>query len=554
MKPTSFIPCFILSVGLAAMAGDSTTGVISTVAGNGTQGSSGDGGPATSAQLSGIAAIAVDSAGNIYIADNLANAIRKVSPDGVISTALGASGGLRYPTDIVVDAVGNLYFADLEPDDGWFVRGRVVKMTPAGLISTIGDSIFATDGWPTAVVADSVGNVYIGYATLWDKPSAIYKVSPEGMVSTVCPAPADLPVGLALDFAGNLYISAVSVNAGPSGIWKLDLEGRMRQVFNSSNALGVAVDSKGNLFVSEIAYTSRIWRVTPDGASSIVAGNGTSGFSGDGGPATSAQLNFPASIAIDKEDNLLIGDDKNFRVRKVVLSSPIWKTETFFAHVAVGGGYTTTVTLTNTGDSPISGSLILTDSQGQPLTASVAGAGAGSSFPVFVAPAGTMFLSINPVGPGDPLKCGWATVFTSGGVPNGVATYHLASGGATQAVAGVPPSQPMQYATIPIDDDASQGRVTAYAVANPTSQNLVIKLALVDQDGQVVDDSVTFTLAPKQQIARHVNRDLARPQFKGSMVLRAQEGGSFVAVALRQYQKLFTVVPIISGKASRVPD
>ncbi len=201
-----------------------------------------------------------------------------------------------------------------------------------------------------------------------------------------------------------------------------------------------------------------------------------------------------------------------------------------------------------------SGSLILTDSQGQPLTVSVAGVGAGSSFPVSIAPGGTTFLSINPVGAQDSLKTGWATIATSGGVLNAVATLHLMAGGVTQATAGILPSQPMRYATIPIDDDSSQGRLTAYAVANPTSQKLVIKLALVDQDGQVVDDSVTFTLEPKQQSGRYFLGDMARPQFKGSLVLRAQEGGSFIAVALRQYQTLFAVVPVISGKASRVPD
>lgn len=509
MKPTSFIPCFILSVALAAMAGDSTTGVISTVAGNGTQGSSGNGGPATLAQLNGITDIAIDTAGNLYIAES--NAIRKVSPDGVISTVPGAPGG-----DIAVDAAGNIY-SNPDSDSG------IVKITPTGAVSMIASSIIDDPGWEylSGLVNDSAGNVYFSYVRLF-LGTSIYRVNADGTVAIVGSTPGEDYLA-AVDSAGKLYFDG----------------------FGNS----LAVDSRGNLFISESGEMPRIWKVTPNGTTSVVAGNGTKGFSGDGGSATSAQLNSPVSIVIDNEGNLLIADSDNFRVRKVT-----WGTETFFAHVAVGGGYSTTVTLTNTGDSTISGSLMLTDSQGQPLTASVAGAGAGSSFPVFIAPAGTMFLSINPAGPGDPLKCGWITVFTSGGVPNGVATYLLTSGGVNQVVAGVPPSQPMQYATIPIDDDAGQGRLTAYAVANPTSQNLVIKLALVDQDGQVVDDSATIALAPKQQIARHLNRDLARPQFKGSMVLRAQEGGSFVAVALRQYQTLFTVVPVISGKASRVPD
>ncbi len=89
MKYCAVIGCIIMCFGAAAIASDSTTGVISTVAGNGTRGLSGDGGPATSAQLSVIAGIAVDSAGNLYIADQVAKNIRKVSPDGVINTAVG---------------------------------------------------------------------------------------------------------------------------------------------------------------------------------------------------------------------------------------------------------------------------------------------------------------------------------------------------------------------------------------------------------------------------------------------------------------------------------
>ena len=102
MKSYLVIACLVIFVALAAFAGDSTQGVISTVAGTGTQGSSGDGGPATLAQLNGIADIAVDTAGNLYIAES--NAIRKVSPDGVISTVLVGSGG-----EIAVDSGGNIY-------------------------------------------------------------------------------------------------------------------------------------------------------------------------------------------------------------------------------------------------------------------------------------------------------------------------------------------------------------------------------------------------------------------------------------------------------------
>ncbi len=230
---------------------------------------------------------------------------------------------LTRPNGVAVDAEGNLYIGVSLPDDEeWFNRGRVIKMTPRGGISTVGDSIFATDGWPTAVVADSVGNVYIGFATLWvDKPSAICKVSPDGTVSLLVSFvpwwAGPTPTGLALDSAGNLYISAVSVNNGPSGIWKVDPQGWMTQVFESSNASGVAVDSMGNLFIAEKGEKPRIWMVRPDGTTEVVAGNGTKGFSGDGGPATLAQLNDPTSVAVDKLGNILVGDSGNLRIRKI---------------------------------------------------------------------------------------------------------------------------------------------------------------------------------------------------------------------------------------------
>lgn len=530
--PAATILCLSIPVGLAVMAGDSVPGIISTVAGNGSQGSSGDGGPATSAQLDRIGDIAVDTAGNLYIAEP--NAIRKVSPDGIISTVPGAPAG-----DIAVDAAGNIYVHD---------PGSIVKITPAGAVSTLADVGYV--GWGfyayfAGLFNDSAGNVYFAYSESFNPDSTIYKVNADGTAVLIGYAPAEIN-GLAVDSAGNLYASDCF------NVWKVDPQGRTTRLFTSSSLVYCgAVDSRGNLFIAEEGENPRIWRVTPNGTTSIVAGDGTKGFSGDSGPATSAQLSSSVSIAIDNEDNLLIGDGDNYRVRKVVLATA---SEAFFAHVTVGGGYSTTVTLTNTGDTACFGILILTDSQGQPLDASGADVGAGSSFPVSIASAGTTSVSINPVSPGDPLRSGWATVAASGGVLSGVATWHVVTGGVVQAAAGVLASQPTRYATIPVDDDFSQGYLTAYAVANPTSQNLFIKLALVNEDGKVVDDSVTFTLAPKQHTARFLYQDVARSQFKGSIVLRAQEGGSFVAVALKYYHSLFTVIPVIPGKASSVPD
>jgi hypothetical protein len=119
---------------------------------------------------------------------------------------------------------------------------------------------------------------------------------------------------------------------------------------------------------------------------------------------------------------------------------------------------------------------------------------------------------------------------------------------------GVLQSQPLQYATIPVDNDTSQSKQMVYAIANPSNQNIAIKLALVGQDGTVVDDTVTVTLLPGQQIARYLWQDLARTNFKGSLVLRGQSGATFIAVALVEKQGLLTVIPLVSGKAPGVPN
>ncbi len=118
---------------------------------------------------------------------------------------------------------------------------------------------------------------------------------------------------------------------------------------------------------------------------------------------------------------------------------------------------------------------------------------------------------------------------------------------------GVVPSQPLQYLTILVDNDVSQGKQVAYAIANPSGQNIILKLALVDQSGTVVDDTATIPLGPGQQVARYLWQDVPRTNFKGSLVLRGQSGATFVAVALADRQGFLTVIPPVSGKAPGVP-
>jgi uncharacterized protein (TIGR03437 family) len=331
-----------------------SNGTITTVAGNGVPGFSGDNGPATSAELELPHGIALDSTGNLYIADYGNNRIRKVS-NGVITTfagngAFGFSGDngpaaaaeLYQVFTLAVDAAGNLYIGDLG-------NGRIRKIS-SGVITTVagngpggfsgdnGSAASAQLSGPEAAAVDSAGNLYIADRN----NNRVRKVS-GGVITTVAGAgptgfnrggfsgdngPAanaqlNLPVGVAVDSAGNLYI------AGSQRIRKVSngiittFAGNGTQGFSGDNGpaasaqlygpSAVAVDSAGNLYMVD---NSRIRKVS-NGIITTVAGNGTAGFSGDNGPATSAELNDPGGVAVDSAGNLYIADTENQRIRKV---------------------------------------------------------------------------------------------------------------------------------------------------------------------------------------------------------------------------------------------
>jgi len=264
-----------------------STGIITTVAGkHWTRGSSGDGGPATAATLFAPSGVALDSSGNIYIADEGSERTRKVTAStGIISTVAGngtsgysGDGGqgtaaeLNYPTGVAVDSSGNLYISDL-------FNNRIRKVTAAtGIITTFagnGTAGYSGDGgqataaelnYPTGVAVDSSGNLYIGA----NNDFAIRKVTAStGVITTV---------------AGN-------GTAGYSG------DGGQATAAELSSPYGVASDSNGNIYIADA--NNNVRRVIAStGIITTVAGNGTGGYSGDGGQATAAELNQPWGVAI----------------------------------------------------------------------------------------------------------------------------------------------------------------------------------------------------------------------------------------------------------------
>ena len=307
-----------------------TNGVITTFAGGGA--ASEDNIPATSAQLSGLGGVAVDSSGNVYIASDYR--IRKVS-GGVITTVAGnatagfsgdngpaTSAQLNLTLGITVDSGGNLWIADSN-------NGRIRKVS-GGVINTVagngtccnpplGDNGPATSAQledPSGVAVDSAGNLYIAC-------NPTRKVS-GGVITTV----AGASTGVAVDLAGNLYIAdlggisisklaggVIAVVAGRAPAPGIGDNGPATSAALSSNAFGLAVDSAGNVYIGD-AGNNRTRKVS-NGVITTVAGNGTQGFSGDNGPAIAAELSVPNAVAADSAGNLFVSDYGNNRIRDV---------------------------------------------------------------------------------------------------------------------------------------------------------------------------------------------------------------------------------------------
>jgi uncharacterized protein (TIGR03437 family) len=281
---------------------------ITTVAGNNTQGYRGDGSVATSAELNSPAAVALDSSGNLYIADRANNCIRKVAAgaNGKISTfagvcasagAIGGDGGpaasanFSAPTGLAFDHAGNLYVADL-------LNQVVRQITPGGTISTVagtGQYPFNGDGGPATatdlnqpfgLAVDASNDVYISDS----QNHCVRVLTPDGNIHIV---------------AGTGGASGYSGDGGPA------IKAKLNQ------PLGIALDRAGNLYIAD-AGNNVIRMVATDGTISTIAGNGKSGYSGDGQPATSAQLNKPEAVAVDAGGGIYISDYFNNRVREVV--------------------------------------------------------------------------------------------------------------------------------------------------------------------------------------------------------------------------------------------
>jgi len=293
-------------------------GTISTLAGDGLPGFRGDGGPASAARLNTPYGIAVDNAGNLYIADLGNNRVRKIGTDGTITTVSGTDKFLA-PRNVALDAAGNLYVSEF---GGHRVRRVAVVHGTITTIAGTGNAGFAGDGgsaktaelnYPAGLAFDSAGNLYIADSS----NNRVREILVSGMITTVLgtgdpgatlPNQLNVPTGLAIDSAGNLDVA----DSGNQRIQQLAPAGAIQTLPGAGRDL--AADSKGDVF---LASGSQVFELSPSLKLSTIAGGGSYLFGGDGGPATSARLNSPVGIAVDSKGGLYIADQRNSRVRMV---------------------------------------------------------------------------------------------------------------------------------------------------------------------------------------------------------------------------------------------
>ncbi len=283
-----------------------TPGVLSTFAGTGTAGETGNGGPAALAALNGPVRSIFDNSGNLYIADTGNNVVRKITPTGTISLFAGTGSAnhtgdngramlaaINAPRDVAIDSLGNIYILEAGTNDIRRVDTTGVITTCAGVPSTTanptsGDGGAATAAYlnsPRAIAIDSSNNLYIAEYN----GQVIRKVTTAGIISTI---------------AGT---AGVAGSTGDGGAAKAALIG---------GPYTLAFDAGGNLYLAEVG-SNKIRKISTSGIITLAAGTGATGYAGDGSAAIAASMGSPRGLAIDAGGTIYLGDTGNFVVRKI---------------------------------------------------------------------------------------------------------------------------------------------------------------------------------------------------------------------------------------------
>ena len=344
-------------------------GNVTTIAGDGTQGYSGDGGPATVSVTNLPTGIAIDNAGNIYFSEITNSVVRKIATDGTISTVAGMVGNLNFsgdggqattatlnfPQGLAVDASGNLYIADRQ-------NQRIRKVDANGIITTVagnGNEGDAGDGGQATtaelnnsqhIAVDNAGNIYISD---WQN-NKIRKVATDGIITTIAgtgnyafsgdggaatSAELKSPSGIVVDASGNVYFSdrnnyrvrkidtngIITTIAGIGGFQPFSGDGGLATDAELYQPSGLTLDSSGNIYIVD-SNNQRIRKITTDGIINTIIGTGSTGigaggFNGDDMPGTDTRLNSPSGVAVDGAGNIYITDYNNQRIRKLAAST-----------------------------------------------------------------------------------------------------------------------------------------------------------------------------------------------------------------------------------------
>ncbi|HVW12580.1 MAG TPA: NHL repeat-containing protein [Mucilaginibacter sp.] len=350
MKKTSLFPLIVITL-LFACGKKNNSPAVSTLAGTGTMGAvDGKGAEASFGNPMGVA---VDSAGNVYVADSRNDKIRKITPDGAVTTLAGngkdgsadgqsGSASFFFPVALAAGTDGSVYVADTH-------NSLLRRISASGAVTTIAgkdpaqtkdlpDTLRRLDN-PYGIAVAKDGSVYF---TNWAK-DLVQKMAPDGKITVVAgnnnPGAKDgigaaasfyLPEGIAIDGAGNLYVADcynnmirkitadghVTTLAGKPGKKNFGSKDGKGPAASFSHPCGIAVDKKGNVYIADVG-NNKIRRITPDGTVSTLAGSGERGSS-NGDPRT-ASFYHPYGVAVDRDGNVYVADYQNNLIRKISL-------------------------------------------------------------------------------------------------------------------------------------------------------------------------------------------------------------------------------------------
>ena len=570
-----------------------TNGIITTIAGNGQIAFAGDAGLAVVASLNNPSGVAADAGGNLYIADTGNNRVRKVTVDGVINTVssngvagFAGDGGqsraalINQPFGVTADRRGNLYVADT-------LNNRVRKVTTDGVITTVagnGFGGFAGDGGlatsaqlngPRDVAVDGRDNLYIADT----RNSRIRKVTPAGTISTIAggcscsfgdTGPATSfnvqPRGLAVDREGNLYVADFSSNL--QRIRKVTPDGTISTVAGTTEGFSgddgpavsaqlndpesIAVDADGNLYIAD-TENSRIRKVTNDGVIHTIAGTGASGLTGDGGPAISAMIGYPSGIAVDVVGNLYIATPSHHLIRKVSNAGII---STVAGNRLVGfsgdGGPAPSARLSQPSDVAVdvAGNLYIADTLNNRIRMVSSYAAVQ---PYTIPNSGVNYWTAASVSAPTEVGFGHIKPVQGSTAPNGVAIFSYRSNGVLVSETAVPASALVQSGRLFAE---SNGPVrTGIAIANPNDQDATVSFYFTDRDGNSLNAGTTV-IGAHQQLASFLDE----APFFSSVRARSFTFMSSLpvgATALRGYVNeradfLMTTLPVAGLSANRV--